>query len=113
MVAPASTIDHAEPLSAVALPLLSESVEATLRMERERMMKEAGLTVGPVKHFKRPVERAFTKAERGQVTIWFGGLTLRHEQLILAGLEGLGYKAGIVPTPAKPDFQAGKEYGNN
>jgi predicted nucleotide-binding protein (sugar kinase/HSP70/actin superfamily) len=33
--------------------------------------------------------------------------------LILAGLEGFGYRAGVVPTPAKPDFQAGKEFGNN
>lgn len=114
MVAPAShTKDHAGATNRVSLPLLSESIEATLQAERERMLKEAGIRVGPVQHFKRPVERNFTKAERGQVTIWFGGLTLRHEQLILAGLEGLGYKAGIIPTPAKPDFQAGKEYGNN
>ncbi|MEO5511172.1 MAG: activator of (R)-2-hydroxyglutaryl-CoA dehydratase, partial [Longimicrobiales bacterium] len=53
------------------------------------------------------------RAERGQVTVWFGGLTLRHEQLVLAGLEGLGYRAGVIPTPAKPDFQAGMEFGNN
>lgn len=114
MVAPAShTKDHTDTTHRVSLPLLSESIEATLQAERERMLQEAGIRVGPVQHFKRPVERNFTKAERGQVTIWFGGLTLRHEQLILAGLEGLGYKAGIIPTPAKPDFQAGKEYGNN
>ena len=114
MVAAAShTKDHTDTTHRVSLPLLSESIEATLQAERERMLQEAGIRVGPVQHFKRPVERNFTKAERGQVTIWFGGLTLRHEQLILAGLEGLGYKAGIIPTPAKPDFQAGKEYGNN
>ncbi len=114
MVAPASSAQNApENKHGVSLPLLADSIEATLQAERERMMKEAGIRVGPVQHFKRPTERNFTKAERGQVTIWFGGLTLRHEQLILAGLEGLGYKAGIVPTPAKPDFQAGKEYGNN
>ena len=33
--------------------------------------------------------------------------------MILAGLEGLGYNVALVPTPVKPDFQAGKEYGNN
>ncbi|RIK65150.1 MAG: activator of (R)-2-hydroxyglutaryl-CoA dehydratase [Planctomycetota bacterium] len=47
------------------------------------------------------------------MTIWLGGLTLRHELLIVAGLEGLGYKVGLIPTPVKADFQAGKEYGNN
>ncbi len=95
------------------LPMLADSVEATLQAERERMMREAGLRVGPVSHFKRPKERAFTKAERGNVTIWLGGLTLRHEQLIVAGLEGLGYRVGLIPTPVKADFQAGKEFGNN
>lgn len=97
----------------ISLPLLGDSVEATLHAERERMMKEAGLRVGPISHFKRPRERGFTKAERGKVTIWLGGLTLRHEQLIVSGLEGLGYKVGLIPTPVKADFQAGKEFGNN
>jgi predicted nucleotide-binding protein (sugar kinase/HSP70/actin superfamily) len=93
----------------VALPLLHEQVAA----ERERLMQEAGLNVGRPTHFRRPEERRFTADQRGEVTILFGGLTLRHEQLIYAGLEGLGYKVGLVPTPIKADFQAGKEYGNN
>ncbi len=52
-------------------------------------------------------------AERGRTTIWFGGLTMRHEQLILSSLQGLGYDAGVIPTPEKADFQAGKEFGNH
>lgn len=100
--------------SSVPLTILAEdTVRAAVQAERERLMREAGITVGPVQHFKRPVERGFTRAERGQVTIWVGGLTLRHEQLIIAGLEGLGYKVGLIPTPVKADFQAGKEFGNN
>ena len=113
MVAPVLTTHTADSMAKIALPLLSDSIEATLKAERERMMKDAGMSVGPIRHFKRPKEAAFTKAERGQVTIWFGGLTMRHEELILAGLQGLGYKVGIVPTPVKADFQAGKEFGNN
>jgi predicted nucleotide-binding protein (sugar kinase/HSP70/actin superfamily) len=38
---------------------------------------------------------------------------MRHEQLIVAGLRGLGYNAGLIATPEKADFQAGKEFGNN
>ncbi len=64
-------------------------------------------------HFRRPRERPVTRAERDRVTIWFGGLTVRHEQLILAALQGLGYNAGAIATPEKADFQAGKEFGNN
>lgn len=113
MVAPVSAPETPVRDSALPLPLLSDSIEATLQAERERMMKEAGLASGPVRHFKRPREASFTKAERGTVTIWLGGLTLRHDGLILAGLEGLGYKVGLIPTPVKADFQAGKEFGNN
>ncbi|MEK6643135.1 MAG: activator of (R)-2-hydroxyglutaryl-CoA dehydratase [Planctomycetota bacterium] len=113
MVAPATTLERSESTHELRLPLLADSIENTLAIERERMMKEAGLTVGPIHHFKRPREDSFTKTERGKVTIWLGGLTLRHEQLIVAGLEGLGYKVGLIPTPVKADFQAGKEYGNN
>jgi predicted nucleotide-binding protein (sugar kinase/HSP70/actin superfamily) len=64
-------------------------------------------------HFRLPPERPFARAERGDVTILFGGLTHRHDRLIQAGLEGLGYSAERIPTPCKRDFQAGREYGNN
>lgn len=64
-------------------------------------------------HFKRPVERPFTRAERSTTTILFGGLTWKHERLIQGVLEGLGYKAQPLPTPDRRAFQTGKEYGNN
>src|SRR5689334_8325520 len=96
----------------VSLPIAGQkSGCGVLQAERQRLMAEAGLTVGPIAHFKRPVERLFTRQERDHTTILFGGLTMRHEKLILAGLEGLGYKVGLVPTPKNADFQAGKEYG--
>ena len=46
--------------ASVILPLLADQVAA----ERERLMKEAGLSVGRPSHFKRPVERMFTKDDR-------------------------------------------------
>ncbi len=98
----------------ISLPIINnQPVEAILRQERERLMREAGLNVAPVAHFRRPEERPFTKAERATTTILFGGLTLRHEKLLVGCLEGLGYKVALIPTPRKADFQAGKEYGNN
>lgn len=66
-----------------------------------------------IAHFRRPPERAFTRAERERVTLLFGGLSRRHDSLIQAALQGLGYHAQPLPTPAKADFQAGKEFGNN
>lgn len=99
---------------AIPLQVVDEAaVTAAVTAERQRLRDEAGVTIGPIAHFRRPRERSFTRAEREHVTILFGGLTTRHEQLVYAALEGLGYRVGIVPTPRKTDFQAGKEYGNN
>lgn len=97
----------------LSLPVANDPVAERIAAERERLLNEAGLNIAPVSHFKRPKENPFTKKERANTTILMGGLTLRHEKLILAGLEGLGYKVKLIPTPVKADFQAGKEYGNN
>ena len=97
----------------VSLPLLDDPIRRQLAEERARLLREAGLSPGPAAHFKRPVERPFTRAERDHVTVLFGGLTMRHDQMIFAGLRGLGYKPSTLPVPSKADFQAGKEYGNN
>ncbi len=89
------------------------AIAETLREERARLLAEAGLDDGEVRHFERPAERPFTKEERSHTTLLFGGLTLRHDALIKAAMEGLGYTIETIPTPRKADFQAGKEYGNN
>jgi predicted nucleotide-binding protein (sugar kinase/HSP70/actin superfamily) len=67
----------------------------------------------PIHHFKRPVERTFTRDQRPYTTVLFGGLTWSHERLIQGAWEGLGYKCEVVPTPDVKAFQLGKEYGNN
>jgi hypothetical protein len=59
------------------------------------------------------VERTFTAAERDFVTILFGGLTWKHEEMIKAVFHGSGYRCENIPTPEVADFQAGKEFGNN
>lgn len=91
----------------------NNSIEDALERERQRLYAEAGLAGPARKHFKRPVERAFTKRDRETNTVLFGGFTLRHEQLLRAAFTSLGYTMEIIPTPKKADFQAGKEYGNN
>ena len=73
----------------------------------------AARTRKPVQHFKRPVERPFTRDQRPYTTVLFGGLTWSHERLIKGAWEGLGYKCDVVPTPDVKAFQLGKEYGNN
>src|SRR5208337_4993564 len=90
-----------------------ELIRQKLEDERRRLEKEAGLEKRAVQQFHKPVERAFTKSQRDQTTILFGGLTWKHEKLIHGALEGLGYKCESLPVPNKKAFQLGKEYGNN
>jgi predicted nucleotide-binding protein (sugar kinase/HSP70/actin superfamily) len=88
-----------------------EDISQRLAAERDRLRREAGLSAP--RHFQRPHERAFTAEERDNVTILFGGLTWKHEELIKAVFLGCGYKCEMVPTPNVAAFQLGKEYGNN
>src|SRR5262252_4249075 len=86
-------------------------IQARIDAERARLRAEAGLA--RMREFKKPVERAFTADERDHVTILFGGLTWKHEEMIKAVFQGSGYHCENIPTPVVADFQAGKEYGNN
>jgi predicted nucleotide-binding protein (sugar kinase/HSP70/actin superfamily) len=69
--------------------------------------------VAPPGHYRRPAERPFVAAERSTTTILFGGLTVRHEALIQAGLEGSGYLCEHLPQPDFEALQLGREYGNS
>jgi predicted nucleotide-binding protein (sugar kinase/HSP70/actin superfamily) len=86
-------------------------IQARIDAERARLRAEAGLA--RMREFKKPVERTFTAAERDRVTILFGGLTWKHEEMIKAVFRGSGYNCENIPTPEVADFQAGKEFGNN
>ena len=86
-------------------------IQVRIDAERARLRAEAGLA--RMREFKKPVERTFTAAERDRVTILFGGLTWKHEEMIKAVFHGSGYHCENIPTPVVADFQAGKEYGNN
>ena len=79
---------------------------------RRKQLQEHGLAGETVQQYRRPAEWPLTRAARGHVTILFGGLTLPHEALIQAGMEGLGYQVQRLPTPTKMDCQVGKEYCN-
>src|SRR5215218_4862138 len=104
-----------ETRASVSLPVVQatpahDHVHRDVHKERERLMQEAGLSL-LAKHFTRPRERRFTRAEREFVTILTGGLTVRHDELIDAAVRGLGYKVERLAVPTKSDCQAGKEYG--
>lgn len=64
------------------------------------------MTVEPYRAYR---PRPFTKEERGRVTILFGGLHWRAEQVLQAVLENLGYKAQVLPPATKADLLTGRE----
>jgi len=97
----------------VQIGSIEDVIQQRLAEERARLEREAGVPKQDAHHFKRPVERPFTKQQRAFTTLLFGGLTWKHEKLVHGALEGLGYKARPVPTPNVRAFQLGKEYGNN
>src|SRR5499425_1704209 len=99
--------------SLVQIGSVEDVIQQRLAEERARLEREAGVVKREVHHFKRPVERLFTKQQRAKTTLLFGGLTWKHEKLVHGALEGLGYLAEAVPTPNVRAFQTGKEYGNN
>ena len=64
------------------------------------------------RHFRRPLERPFTAAERGTTTILFGGLTRAHDRLIETAFHACGYRCRRLPTPDLAAFHLGREYCN-
>ena len=88
--------------------------EIQRRLDAERARLQASVAAHAARtHFRRPMERPFTAAERDRVTILFGGLTSKHEWLIKSAFQSAGYKVDVLPTPDVASFQLGKEYGNN
>jgi predicted nucleotide-binding protein (sugar kinase/HSP70/actin superfamily) len=92
---------------------IEEEVRRRVEAERQRLLEVAAHDGGAVQHFRRPVERPFTAAERDRVTILIGGLTWKHDALLKAAFESAGYRVQVMPTPDVAAFQLGKEYGNN
>jgi len=71
--------------------------------------EKPALLAARVEHFRRPTERPFLRSERERVTCLFGGLTYRHERLMEASFQGMGYRAARIPTPTKADYDTGRE----
>ncbi|MFP5265228.1 MAG: activator of (R)-2-hydroxyglutaryl-CoA dehydratase [Blastocatellia bacterium] len=101
------------PVTLVNITSAEEVIRQKLEQERARLTQEMGIDTQIRQQFKKPVENPFTRSQRANTTLLFGGLTWKHEHLIHGALEGLGYKCEAVPTPDVQAFQLGKEYGNN
>jgi predicted nucleotide-binding protein (sugar kinase/HSP70/actin superfamily) len=92
---------------------IEDEVRRRVEEERQRLLAVMAAERDAVQHFRRPLERPFTAAERDRVTILIGGLTWKHDALLKAAFESAGYRVQVMPIPDVAAFQLGKEYGNN
>ena len=60
-------------------------------------------------HYRTYAPTPFTREQREDTEILFGGLHWRAESLIKANFENLGYKARVLPTATKDDLLRGRE----
>jgi hypothetical protein len=61
------------------------------------------------RHYRTYAPTPFTREQRADTEILFGGLHWRAEHLIKATFENLGYKARVLPTATKEDLLRGRE----
>jgi len=87
---------------------IEAEVKAFEAAERERL----GLHDEPVAHWRDPNPQGFTRAQRGETTILFGGLTMAHDVLVRSALAGLGYTIQPLDVPDTAALRFGKEFGN-
>lgn len=105
---------HAANRSQLLKVIAQPEVQQLLDQARERFSEEEGVSFHSINlQFQRPVEHGFTADQRPHTTMLFGGFTFRHEYLIQAHFQRLGYNVEPLPTPNTDAFQKGKEYGNN
>ena len=67
------------------------------------------LSAPAVTHYQAYRARPFTREERKNVTILFGGLTWKHERLVQGAMQNMNYSAQPLPNVARADLDAGKE----
>ncbi len=62
-----------------------------------------------LEHYLAYRPQPFTRAERDEVTILFGGLHWRAERLIQGAMRNLGYRSQVLPTATREDLLTGRE----
>ena len=80
--------------------------------DEARVPRQQRSVAPPARHQDEPYRAykaaPFTRAEREDVTILFGGLHWRVERMIQGAMENLGYRAQILPTATTADLLTGR-----
>ena len=96
-------------------PIPQEIVPPLVQIEpaRRDLGSRPGLSPPLFEHFRRPVERPFTASERDHTTILLGGLSPRHDKLVEAAVQSLGYDCKALPSVTIDSYTAGRHFGDN
>ncbi len=94
------------PIDAGSLDIDAE-LEAFEAKERARLGLEE-----PDQWIEDMADLTFTKAEKGEITMLIGGLTLAHDYIVSGGLRNSGYNVIALDAPDYDSLRVGKEFGN-
>ncbi|MGH7390162.1 MAG: hypothetical protein ACREM3_12010 [Candidatus Rokuibacteriota bacterium] len=67
------------------------------------------MSVATTSHYRAYSPRPFTRAERDDVTILFGGLHWRAERVLEGVFANLGYRSRVLPAATRADLVTGRE----
>lgn len=87
-----------------------DQIESDLRAFEQAERSRLGLD-RPSQWHDEPTDH-FSREQRPQTTILFGGLTETHDRLLEDALHSLGYQAAALRCPDNDAMQIGKEFGN-
>jgi len=88
----------------ITIPLVP--AEGAVPTKARIVAAPARSTTEPYRAYK---PRPFTREERDEVTILFGGLHWRAERVIQGTMENLGYRMQALPTATREDLLTGRE----
>jgi predicted nucleotide-binding protein (sugar kinase/HSP70/actin superfamily) len=88
-----------------------DDIEAELKAFEAAERRRLNLDDDP-EHWVDANPQAFTRAQRDNTTILFGGLTVAHDQLVASALGALGYTLRPLDVPDTDALRFGKEFGN-
>lgn len=88
-----------------------DEINAELAAFEAAESKKLGIDTS-TQHWSDAVPSGFTMKERPHTTLLVSGLTLAHDQFVVAALSGIGYKVEAMEVPNQESLTFGKEYGN-
>jgi predicted nucleotide-binding protein (sugar kinase/HSP70/actin superfamily) len=104
---------HGKPQAKKGLPIVSDiDIEAELaRFESEERVR-LGIAEPEKQWLETMANAQFSAKERPTITLLLAGLTVAHDYLVSAALEGIGYNVLPLACPTNDALRFGKEFGN-